>query len=73
MGQMGFCLGKENVLYLAYRIGRKHPFTDGVAGMTWFDGFMKRHPKLTIRTPQLLSYNRAMCANKGIVSDFLLS
>ena len=74
MGQMGFCLGKEDVLRLAYRIvdksGRKHPFTDGVAGRAWFDGFMKRHPKLTIRTPQPLSYNRAMCANKETVSDF---
>ena len=74
MGQMGFCLGKEDVLRLAYRIvdksGRKHLFMDGVAGRVWFDAFMKHHPKLTIRTPQSLSYNRAMCANKETVSDF---
>ena len=73
MGHMGFCLGKEDVLRLAYRIvdksRRKHPFMDGVAGRAWFDGFMKCHPKLTICTPQLLSYNRAMCANKETLSD----
>ena len=68
MGRVGFCLGKEDVLRLAYRIvdksGRKYPFMDGVAGRAWFDGFMKCHPKLTICTPQPLSYNRAIVLRK---------
>ncbi len=31
---------------------------------------MARHPKLTIRTPQPLSYCRALCSNKDTIVDF---
>ena len=48
----------------------KHPFRDGKAGRGWFDGFRARHSKLTIRTPQPLSYCRALCANTQVISDF---
>ena len=74
MAEMGFGLSREDVLRLAFKIvddsGRQHPFTDGLAGRAWFDGFKSRHPSLTIRTPQPLSYNRAACANKETISDF---
>lgn len=74
MAEMGFGLTKEDVLRLAFRIvdksGRQHPFTNGLAGRAWFEGFKSRHPKLTMRTPQPLSYNRATCGNKETISDF---
>ena len=74
MAEMGFGLNRETVMCLAYKIvekiPRKHPFKDEKAGRAWFDGFRRRHPKLTIRTPQPLSYARALCANEDTINDF---
>ena len=71
---MGFGLTKEDVQHLAYSmVGKfhcKHPFKDGKAGRGWFDGFKARHPQLTFRTPQSLSYSRAVCANEYVIADF---
>lgn len=62
MSDMGFGLSRDNVIALAYtiaeRIERDNPFRDGHAGRGWLDGFRSRHPKLTLRTPQPLSYCR---------------
>ena len=57
-------------LRIAEKSGRKHPFTGGAAGQTWFDGFRARHPKLTIRTPQPLSGSRAHAASEDTISDY---
>lgn len=74
MSEMGFGLSREAVMHLAYTIveksQRKHPFKDETAGRAWFDGFRRRHPNLTIRQPQPLSYCRALCSNRQTVSDF---
>ena len=59
MAEMGFGLTREDVTRIAYSIAERshqpHPFKEGRAGHGWFEGFMSRHPKLTIRTPQPLS------------------
>ncbi len=64
MVSMGFGLSREDVMSLAFVIaeksGKKHPFQNGMAGRGWFDGFRARHPELTLRTPQPLSYCRAL-------------
>ena len=74
MSEIGFGLSRDTVMRLAYNIAekikRKHPFKDEKAGRAWFDGFRRRHPQLTIRSPQPLSYSRALCANADIVNDF---
>ena len=74
MSEMGFGLSRDTVMHLAYNIvvkaQRKHPFKDGKAGRAWFDGFRRRHPKLTIRSPQPLSYCRALSANVDTINDF---
>ena len=74
MSEMGFGLSRDTVMHLAYNIvektQRKHPFKDEKAGRAWFDGFHRRHPRLTIRSPQPLSYCRALCANADTVNDF---
>jgi hypothetical protein len=74
MAQMGFGLSRETVMCLAFKIAdatqRKHPFKDQTAGRAWFDGFRRRHPKLSIRSPQPLSYCRARCANMDTINDF---
>ena len=74
MADMGFGLGREDVMRVAYLIaeksGRRHPFTNGMAGRNWFDGFRSRHPSLTLRSTQPLSYCRAVSANKETIRDF---
>ena len=74
IADMGYGLTREDVQRLACKIaektGRKHPFKDGKAGCGWFDGFKSHHPKLSFRTPQSLSFARAVSANEYLVSDF---
>jgi len=74
MADRGFGLQSEDLMRLAYvivsRSGRPHPFHNGMAGRGWMEGFRKRHPKITLRIPQALSYCRAAMANKSVVEDF---
>ena len=74
MADMGYGVNRETVMHIAYTIaektGRKHPFTGESAGRSWFEGFQRRHPELTIRTPLPLSYNRAVSASPDVVSEF---
>ena len=74
MADMGFGVSREGVMGMAYTIvtksQRKHPFSKDTAGRAWFEGFPRCHPKLTIRSPQPLSYCRALCANRETLSDF---
>ena len=74
MCEMGFGITREGVMGLAYSIveksQRSHPFQNGSAGRAWFEGFMRRRPTLTVRSPQELSYCRAISANKETINDF---
>ena len=74
MADMGFGLTREGVMAMAYAIvdktGRDHPFKGGNAGRGWYEGFMARQATLTLRTPQALSYARAVCSNKETIDDF---
>ena len=74
MSEMGYGLTSEGVMGLAYSIveksKRSHPFQNGSAGRAWFEGFTRRKPNLTIRSPQSLSYCRAISANKETITDF---
>ena len=74
MSDMGFGLTCVDIMHLAYQIAEKggidHPFRNGLAGCTWFDGFRKRHPTLTLHSPQSLSYLRAKAGNPKILEDF---
>ena len=73
MCDMGFGLTRQDVMRVAYSIvektGREHPFSNGMAGRAWFDGFRSRNPNLTMRISQPLSYCRATAA-KEIIDDF---
>lgn len=74
MSDMGFGLNRETVMEMAYKIveklGRNHPFKHERAGRAWFEGFQRRHPNLTLRKPQPLSYCRAASSNQATIDDF---
>ena len=74
MADMGFGLSRNDIRSAAYKVaeacGKPHPFHDEMAGRAWLDGFFKRHPNLTLRKPQPLSYNRAVSANVDTISDY---
>ena len=60
MADMGCGLTRDTVMELAFTIvqkgERKNPFHGGKAGRAWFEGFRRRHPQLSLRAPQPLSY-----------------
>lgn len=57
MSEIGFGLTRDGVMGMAFSTVRKtkrpHPFKNGSARRARrFEGFFRRHPKLTIRSPQ---------------------
>ena len=74
MADMGYGLTREAVMHMVYviveKFQRAHPFANEKAGRWWFQGFKSRHPNLTIRMPQPLSYCRALCSCKETITDF---
>jgi hypothetical protein len=41
-------------------------------GKDWFDGFMKRHPDLSIRKPEKLTTTRARMLNPVVVTNYIV-
>ena len=74
MADMGFGFSRQEVMRLAFQIadksGIKHPFKNGAAGHKWFAAFQSRHPNLTLRKPESLSYVRAKAVNPVTIQDF---
>ena len=71
MADMGFSLSRDAVMEMAFMIvDRNQTFKDGKAGRTWFEGFERGHPNLTLRSPQPLSYSRVLCSNQETIDDF---
>ena len=78
MADMGYGIKQDMVMEMAFMIAEKNDrkgraFREGRSGRAWFEGFQRRHPKLTIRSPQALAYNRAICANRETVDELLAS
>jgi hypothetical protein len=73
MADRGFGLTPDDLMKLAYTIadksGRPHPFRNGIAGRGWLEGFRKRHREISLRSPQSLSFCRAVMASKSTVED----
>lgn len=60
------------VFQLAEKYKLKHNFNKEkkMAGPEWLDSFLKRNPKLSVRTPEGTSMNRAKAFNREAVSKF---
>ena len=72
--QMLFGLNTVELRKLAYEIAEKkklaHRFKNQMAGRTWMQGFLQRHPELVIRTPEPTSLGRAVGFNEPRVRQF---
>ena len=67
-------LTKESLQQLAYKVAKlnniPHPFTCEKAGKAWLNGFMKRHPQLSYRTPEPTALAQCSAFNRTQVNRF---
>lgn len=76
MQKMMFGLTCTDLRKLAFQIavkkGLKHPFNEGKqqAGKAWLQGFLRRHPTISLRNPEATSLSRAVAFNKPSVMKF---
>ena len=38
---------------------KKNPFTDGIPGRNWYEGFLRRHPEISTKVAENICLNRA--------------
>ena len=74
MEGMMFGITCKEVRGLAFEMAERnnipHPFKNGVAGKDWLQGFMSRHPELSLRQPEATSAARAHGFNRQSVNRF---
>ncbi|XP_062710743.1 uncharacterized protein LOC115265664 [Aedes albopictus] len=66
MERRGFFALKYKITAFLATHPRKNPFKDNVPGSGWFRGFLRRHPQLTIRTPEQVTSASAKVSEKNI-------
>ena len=79
MDKRMFGLSSYEVRKMAYELAirnniadNQHRFNVGkkIAGWDWWNGFLKRHPNLSLRTPEPTSFARAQGFSKARVAEF---
>ena len=74
MEGMMFGITFKEVRGLAFQMAERnnipHPFKNGVAGKDWLQGFMSRHPELSLRQPEATSAATAHGFNRQSVNRF---
>lgn len=66
----GFSITKDRLLdsvqILIKKLNRNTPFKNNRPGRHWYEAFLKRHPKLSLRTSQNLTTSRANVTESSI-------
>ena len=77
MGRIGYGRTKEQissaVKKLLDRYGRQNPFVDNRPGKDWWYAFLRRHPELTMRSPEHLQLARASACSKEVLSKWYVA
>jgi len=72
MSKIGYGQTKQQILTMVQKIlkkdGRLNPFKDDRPGKKWWQLFLKRHPEVTLRVPELLQQARAQACNAEKIS-----
>lgn len=75
--KLNFGLSINELRTMAYEFGVKEGIKksvlkswNGMASWDWYYGFMKRHPRISLRTPKQISLQRAKGFNKESVQLF---
>lgn len=73
-GKMGFGITRAHlcmkVSRLAMAMKLKTPFRNGIPGKDWVDGFKKRHPDVSLRSPTPLNSVRARMLNAEVTAKY---
>ena len=68
MAMIGYGRSKEQILLTVQKIvemeKRPNPFKNGKPGKKWWQGFLRRHPDLSLRKPEQLESTRAASCTK---------
>ena len=76
MARRGFPLTEQDVRKLAFQYAKcnrlpcRFPESKQMAGYYWMKGFLSRHPRLTVKSPEALSAARATGMNKPVISKW---
>ncbi|XP_065642713.1 uncharacterized protein LOC136074335 [Hydra vulgaris] len=75
--KMNYGLSTRSTRFLAYEFALKNNkicpsswIKNKIAGIDWLQGFMKRQPELSLRTPEATSFARSTAFNKHTVREF---
>ena len=71
MGQIGYGRTREQIFDIVAKIvtkdGCPNPFVDGKPGRKWWALFKKRHPEISLCTPEKLQLARAKCCTPEVL------
>ncbi|KAJ8926560.1 hypothetical protein NQ314_021053 [Rhamnusium bicolor] len=72
--RMGYPCNKDEIKTLVGEYVNSHniktPFVDGMPGDDWYYSFMRRHPTLSFKKPELLQKNRMDARDPYVIYDF---
>ena len=67
---VGYAKTKKDVLAIVSRVAESKGLTNCPVSHGWWESFRKRHPHLTLRTAEKLSYSRYVSTNQDIIDRY---
>ena len=67
---VGYARTKKDVLAIVGRVAEAKGIAKGVVSNGWWESFRKRHPHLTLRTAEKLSYSRYVATNVTVINHY---